>query len=110
MTDEQRINLTVQFNELTILCYDQDGSRVELATSFLRDCGAEAWSLEGGADSFKEFVQQTRDGTYVRRVTLEEAKQHVHQQSRAGIKLPRSYDTNRTMETFSKNRIERNFE
>lgn len=101
LTEENRTNMNVQFNELTVLCYDQRGEHVEEATKYLRDCGAEAWSLEGGADSFKEFVQQTRSGGYIRRVTLEEARQHMHAQARAGAKLPRQYDTTRTLDSFA---------
>jgi len=100
MTEENRQNIGIQFSQLTVLVYDQDGTNVDLAAAYLRDCGAEAWSLEGGAEAFKEFVTQTRDGMYTRRVTLEEAQQHIHAQARAGARLPRSYDPNRVIEQF----------
>lgn len=100
MTEENRENMSIQFSQLTVLVYDQNSTIVDTAASYLRDCGAEAWSLEGGADAFRDFVAQTRNGTYTRRVTLEEAQQHIHAQSRAGGRLPRKYDPNRVIEQF----------
>jgi rhodanese-related sulfurtransferase len=100
MLESNRENLSIQFSKLTVLVYDQDGSTVDQAATFLRDCGAESWSLEGGAESFKDFVTHTRNGTYTRRVTLEEARQHIYAQARAGAKLPRPYDANRALEHF----------
>jgi rhodanese-related sulfurtransferase len=100
MIDTQRENIGIQFSQLTVLVYDQDGSTVDTAAAYLRDCGAEAWALDGGAEAFKTFVTQTRNGTYTRRVTLEEAQQHVHAQSRVGARLPRPYDPNKVIEQF----------
>lgn len=100
MTEDNRDNLSIQFSQLTLLIYDQDGTQVDAAAAYLRDCGAEVWALEGGANAFKSFVAQTRAGTYTRRVTLEEAQQHVHAQARAGARVPRKYDPNRVIEQF----------
>lgn len=101
MTEESRENLIVQFKDLTILCYDQDGSTVDTAATFLRQCGSEAWCLEGGADAFKSFVTKTQTGAYLRTVTLEEARQHIHAQARAGARLPRDYSATAQGQTFS---------
>ena len=37
-------------------------------------------------------MTETQNGTYIRKVTLEEARQHIHAQARAGARLPREYN------------------